>query len=675
MKCFFPAIAMLIAFLAMPVYTNGQRLSSDETSRFFTIPHDTALAKAIAEAPLEMVAVQHEGWSETLPTFASLKLHEITGRGKIRGQDPVYTLLSIVYTPERWQTARVLPVEHPRLLETLSLDGKWVSPRQVKQSAGLNGLIEELETAARRNAELRRVRKVLNAVEQAHRLGANERVLTQYENDPNIPVPASEVARLLEKPEELKPLHDRRRELQGLLDRDKAYTEAGGKLLDRAMALDHLKETLLIIPDAESIDGSWMKIGSMAAARGITQAGEAFDDALRQAFVAGNPGGLGAATTQFLSIAERSRLYPTENFRKAQNWYIFTNPWRIAAWIYLLSACLYGLFLFFHSRSFYWPALGLGVLGFLFHTSAVGLRFYLKGHIPVSNMFEAVTFCSWAVMLIALIVETFSRKALVGLGAAILAFLLLTGAGLMPIHQTRIHPLRAVLNSYWLNIHVTMMLVSYAAFALASVFAVIYLVRSLSAREARLAGLIGIGGGGALALVYTLLTNSEAVLQTSASWLNNIVNAFEIATLLGGGFLLIGGAISVGGYGIRTGIDKLRSGRPSRASIMTLEQTEQFCYRLVQLGWPILTLGVALGAVWADTAWGRFWGWDPKETWAFITWIAYTVYLHVRMVMGWRGRWSAAACLLGFIMVLITWLGVSYLPWFSGGLHSYASPT
>src|SRR5690606_14227366 len=101
----------------------------------------------------------------------------------------------------------------------------------------------------------------------------------------------------------------------------------------------------------------------------------------------------------------------------------------------------------------------------------------------------------------------------------------------------------------------------------------------------------------------------------------------------------------------------------------------EFAYRLVQVGWPILTFGVALGAVWADTAWGRYWGWDPKETWAFITWVTYTVYLHTRMVLGWRGRWSAAACLIGFLMVLITWLGVSFIPLFAGGLHTYASPT
>jgi len=105
-----------------------------------------------------------------------------------------------------------------------------------------------------------------------------------------------------------------------------------------------------------------------------------------------------------------------------------------------------------------------------------------------------------------------------------------------------------------------------------------------------------------------------------------------------------------------------------------LESLELFAYRCVQVGWPLLTLGVFLGGVWAQTAWGRFWGWDPKETWALITWIVYTGYLHTRMVLGWRGKLSAIASLAGFACVLITWFGVSYLPGLAGGLHSYASP-
>lgn len=102
------------------------------------------------------------------------------------------------------------------------------------------------------------------------------------------------------------------------------------------------------------------------------------------------------------------------------------------------------------------------------------------------------------------------------------------------------------------------------------------------------------------------------------------------------------------------------------------EVFETLCYRSVQIGWPLLTLGILLGAVWANTAWGSYWSWDPKETWALITWFTYTIYLHFRIMLGWRGRRSIAAAMLGFAMVLITYFGVSYLPGLAGGLHSYA---
>lgn len=101
---------------------------------------------------------------------------------------------------------------------------------------------------------------------------------------------------------------------------------------------------------------------------------------------------------------------------------------------------------------------------------------------------------------------------------------------------------------------------------------------------------------------------------------------------------------------------------------------ERMTYGIVCFGLLFSFVGTVLGGIWADQSWGRFWGWDPKETWALITWIVYTGYLHTRMVLGWRGKLSAIASLAGFACVLITWFGVSYLPGLAGGLHSYASP-
>ncbi|GAB4325522.1 MAG: hypothetical protein Kow0059_21580 [Candidatus Sumerlaeia bacterium] len=100
----------------------------------------------------------------------------------------------------------------------------------------------------------------------------------------------------------------------------------------------------------------------------------------------------------------------------------------------------------------------------------------------------------------------------------------------------------------------------------------------------------------------------------------------------------------------------------------SLEVMDVFNYKIIAVGFPLLTLGIILGAVWAATAWGRPWGFDPKETWSAITWLVYAIYLHVRYLAGWKGRRAALMAILGFGCVLFTYLGVNYL---LPGLHSY----
>ncbi len=99
------------------------------------------------------------------------------------------------------------------------------------------------------------------------------------------------------------------------------------------------------------------------------------------------------------------------------------------------------------------------------------------------------------------------------------------------------------------------------------------------------------------------------------------------------------------------------------------ERLDQIAYRTVVFAFPIWTFGIMAGAIWADQAWGRYWGWDPTETWAFITWVVYACFLHARVTAGWRGRRAAFIQLLGFACLLFNLLGVSL---FITGLHSYA---
>ena len=98
------------------------------------------------------------------------------------------------------------------------------------------------------------------------------------------------------------------------------------------------------------------------------------------------------------------------------------------------------------------------------------------------------------------------------------------------------------------------------------------------------------------------------------------------------------------------------------------EELDTLSYRCILVGFVLLTLGLITGAVWANEAWGTWWSWDPKETWAFISWLFYAAYLHMRISKGWQGRRPALLATTGFLVVLVCYLGVNFL---GIGLHSY----
>ena len=120
--------------------------------------------------------------------------------------------------------------------------------------------------------------------------------------------------------------------------------------------------------------------------------------------------------------------------------------------------------------------------------------------------------------------------------------------------------------------------------------------------------------------------------------------------------------------GFGTALLYLKQERRPRPSLPPPAQLDRLIYQATILGFLLLTLGILTGAVWAESAWGRYWSWDPKETWSLITWLIYASLLHARLVKGWQGRRTAWLAVLGFLAVLFTYFGVSLL---LTGLHSY----
>lgn len=104
-------------------------------------------------------------------------------------------------------------------------------------------------------------------------------------------------------------------------------------------------------------------------------------------------------------------------------------------------------------------------------------------------------------------------------------------------------------------------------------------------------------------------------------------------------------------------------------ALLSKERLDNIGYKAISIGFPLLTLGIISGSIWANSAWGRYWGWDPKEVWSLITWFIYAVYLHLRIVAKRKGKMAALVSIIGFIAVIFTYIGVNFL---LSGLHSYA---
>ena len=181
-------------------------------------------------------------------------------------------------------------------------------------------------------------------------------------------------------------------------------------------------------------------------------------------------------------------------------------------------------------------------------------------------------------------------------------------------------------------------------------------------------GAVVVALGLAETLIYTAAGQLVPALQSY--WLDIHVTAMTLAT----GIFFVAAVLGVvylaaDRYQRRVAVGRAAPGNGIMRRLPSIEQIDRLTYRTVVFGFPVWTFGVIAGAIWADQAWGRYWGWDPVETWAFITWVLYAAFLHARATAGWRGRRAHYIQLLGFTSLMFNILVVQV---FIVGLHSYA---
>ncbi|WP_369900401.1 c-type cytochrome biogenesis protein CcsB [Bacillus manliponensis] len=352
-----------------------------------------------------------------------------------------------------------------------------------------------------------------------------------------------------------------------------------------------------------------------------------------------------------------------------------------------------------------WSNIGIGItiLGFLSQLVYFVLRWIASGHAPVSNFFEFGTFFGMMIVGAFIMIYFMYRVSILGLFALPVALLLIAYASMFPREIT---PLIPSLNSYWLHIHVTTAAAGQAILGISFVAGVIYLLKNVdqSVRSKRTFWLEGV----LYALVCTVgfigitIAFSSTKYEAKFEWVNKegqqAEQVYHLPALVGPneGKLVTANKLEpfvempaiINAAKLNTVIWSLFVGtilyivlrlilrkRVSAALQPVVKKAnsdllDEICYRSVAIGFPVFTLGALIFAmIWAQIAWTRFWGWDPKEVWALITWLFYAAFLHLRLSKGWHGEKSAWLAVIGFAIIMFNFIVVNLV---IAGLHSYA---
>ena len=269
------------------------------------------------------------------------------------------------------------------------------------------------------------------------------------------------------------------------------------------------------------------------------------------------------------------------------------------------------------------------------------IRWVEGKHFPLSNLYESLVFLSWSLTSVQLLIDLFlvpTNTQLVGVIISPIA--LLTNAFsnfTLPAEMQSSNSLVPALQSNWLMMHVTIMMLSYVALIVGSLFA----------------------------LAFLILTQFQGVSRKHLPThpFTKVGNTLNPAKQI----LPVNGE-TLQSTGFATHKGKTFQSFSTSKQETTLESLDSLSYRVLGLGFPLLTVGILSGSVWANEAWGSYWSWDPKETWAFITWLVYAIYLHTRITKGWTGTKPAIIATIGFVFVWVCYLGVNLI---SKGLHTY----
>lgn len=373
----------------------------------------------------------------------------------------------------------------------------------------------------------------------------------------------------------------------------------------------------------------------------------------------------------------------TNSSSHTMNIFIYENFFANSSFFFLfLSMISYWVQIAFHVQKWNIGRIAMVCANFCL-LSLLILRWKESGHFPLSNLYESLMFLSWSVSTFHFLLENAEKRFFVGaLTSPTALFINAFATFRLPLEMQQSSPLVPALQSNWLMMHVTVMILSYSALICGSLLSIAFLIVTKNVQFD-------------LNVEKSNSNFPESTLQFSnkkeKALFPPVSSFFSSASLKKNGELA-----SPEGYAFSS--DSQNNTLQNNANSLLASSTDSFIaedqkstntisnetqmqmkkkfaenldnlsYRILGIGFPLLTIGILSGAVWANEAWGSYWSWDPKETWAFATWLVFAIYLHLRISKGWRGKKPAILATVGFVTVWICFLGVNLL---GEGLHSY----
>jgi cytochrome c-type biogenesis protein CcsB len=550
-------------------------------------PQVSEFVKNVDLAPLKQAAIQAVGRISSFDSHARQIVREIAGPAGVDGQDAAFTYLDLMIRPEQYKDRDIIFIKKPirqrlaQVLHSMNVPGERIEAF-LKTGRIAENLIRQpamLDELARMDQDVIRTAKFVNAVKAAvflsdpHELSARMAIVAPPGGNEKTPWLSGENVWGL-----------------GFLGDGHQHGEPGGI---RGLTDEH----------RAALTGAWNKLVSSWRAEDAAGVNEAV-----------------AALAGALAKVEPA-LYPPTDKLELESWYFRMRAF-VWNWItYVLALVPLLIWVIYRWKNALRIGAGIMLVAFAIHTLSLGVRWYLAGRIPNSNMFEAILAATWLGVAGAFITEFLVRKTamrgLFYLGSGVCAMVAMMCQHFLPTTlRSDIENIMPVLNDLWLYIHTNVIIWSYALIGMAAVTALLYL------RYRAGGGDPAVGRGG------------------------------------GAGALILAGAPGKGDSFLRSESPTTAGQVLDAATMVTME-----------LAFVMLWAGLVMGAIWADHSWGRPWGWDPKEVFALCTFLIFLILVHVRFKVRDKGLWTAVLAVIGCAVMLFNWIVINFK---ISGLHSYA---